>query len=80
MFDLDRSVRLKAWEGLPPGNDEPPFEVKNILNPVSFEAVEGNDIKAWICCPSTTILRGEIMIPNSRYDCRMKLRAGRFLK
>ena len=72
---LDRNVRLKVWEGLPPGNDEkPPVEVKNILTPVFFQSEDG--IKAWICYPSTSFLKGEIMTPNSQYDCRIKLRAG----
>jgi hypothetical protein len=73
-FFLDRNVRLKAWDGLPLGSDEPPVEVKNILSPVFLDAEEG--IKAWICSPSVSVVRGEIMIPNSLYDCRMKLRAG----
>ena len=74
---LGRSVRVKVWEGLPPGRDEPPVEVKNILRQVSLQAEEG--IKAWICYPSTSCLRGEIMTPNSSYDCRIKLRAGMFI-
>jgi hypothetical protein len=74
---LDRSIRLKVWEGLPPGRDEPPVEVKNILRQVFLQAEEG--IKAWICYPSTSCLRGEIMTPNSSYDCRIKLRAGMFI-
>ncbi|CAB4030645.1 Hypothetical predicted protein, partial [Paramuricea clavata] len=70
-----RIVRLKAWEGLPPDSDEkPPDGVKYILTPVALQAEES--IKAWICCPSKTVLRGEIMTPNSEYDCRLKLRAG----
>ena len=67
-------MRLKVWEGLPPGRNEPPVEVKNILSPVFLDAEES--IKAWICYPSVSVVRGEIMIPNSLYDCRMKLRAG----
>ena len=75
---LDRSVRLKAWEGLPPDSDEkPPIEVKNILTPVALQAEEG--IKAWICNPSVTVLREEIMTPNSEYDCRLNLRTGMIL-
>ena len=56
---------------------EPPVEVKNILNKVILK--DDKSIKAWICHPSTSVLRGEIMIPTSRYDCRMKLRAGMHL-
>ena len=67
-------MRFKAWKGLPPHSDGPPVEVKYILEKVSVRADE--DIDAWICYPSTTVLRGEILTPNSLYDCRIKLRAG----
>ena len=70
-------MRLKVWEGLPPGRNEPPVEVKNILIPVFIQNDES--IKAWICYPSISCVRGEIMTPKSRYDCRMKLRAGKFI-
>ncbi|XP_028399889.1 uncharacterized protein LOC114523221 [Dendronephthya gigantea] len=71
----ERTVRLKVWQNLPSDiADGPPVEVKNILKKVILEA--DKSIEAWICHPSTTVLRGEIMIPTSRYDCRMKLRAG----
>ena len=81
LFFLDRNVRLKAWKGLrlpPDCEDEPPVEVKNILKQVFLH--EENGIKAWICYPSSSILRGEIITPNSTYDCRMKLRAGMLVK
>ncbi|XP_028398389.1 uncharacterized protein LOC114521994 [Dendronephthya gigantea] len=70
-----RNVRFKVWEGLPSDTeDEPPMEVKNILTQV---VLRGNEsIKAWLCYPSTSVLRGEIMIPASPYDCRIKLRGG----
>ena len=71
---LDRNIRLKVWEGLPAETDEPPLEVKNILKQVFLCSDES--IKAWICCPSTSCVRGEIMTPDSEYDCRIKLRAG----
>jgi hypothetical protein len=77
IYLIDRNVRLKVWEGLPPGRNEPPVEVKNILIPVFIQNDES--IKAWICYPSTSCLRGEIMTPKSQYDCRMKLRAGKFI-
>jgi hypothetical protein len=77
IYLIDRNVRLKVWEGLPPGRNEPPVEVKNILIPVFIQNDES--IKAWICEPSTSCLRGEIMTPKSQYDCRMKLRAGKFI-
>ena len=68
-------MRLKLWEGLPSdGDDEPPVEVKYILRPVFVQ--DEDSIKAWICYPSTSVLRGEIITPDSKYDCRMKLRAG----
>jgi hypothetical protein len=79
---LGRNVRLKAWKGLRPGplgiDDKPPHEVKNILTPVILQA--DKDIKAWLCYPSVYVLRGEIMTPNSLYDCRMKLRTGMLLR
>ena len=72
--EAGRSVRLKVWEGLPPGSDEPPIEVKNILRRVFLHGMQ--DINAWLCYPSVSVLRGEIIAPNLQYDCRMKLRAG----
>ncbi|XP_046846607.1 uncharacterized protein LOC124440295 isoform X2 [Xenia sp. Carnegie-2017] len=69
-----RYVRFKAWKGRDPENEEPPSEVKNILRPVVLWRYE--DIKAWLCKPSVSVIRGEIMTPDSSYDCRIKLRAG----
>ena len=69
----DRYVRLKLWEGLP--DMEPPSEVKNLLKQVFLEH-HGEDLVAWLCYPSTTMVRGEIMTPCSKYDCRLKLRTG----
>jgi hypothetical protein len=71
---LDKTIRLKAWEELPPCSKQPPAEVKNILGPVTLKANE--DLKAWICYPSTSVFRANIMSPRSPYDFRMKLRAG----
>ncbi|XP_046846610.1 uncharacterized protein LOC124440295 isoform X5 [Xenia sp. Carnegie-2017] len=72
--DQARYVRFKAWKGRDPENEEPPSEVKNILRPVVLWRYE--DIKAWLCKPSVSVIRGEIMTPDSSYDCRIKLRAG----
>ena len=72
-------MRLKAWEGLPRPSDshhEPPDEVKNILSPVLLQG--DGSIKAWICYPSTSVVKDEILTPDSKYDCRMKLRVGMF--
>ena len=70
-------MRLKAWEGLSSdSHHEPPDEVKNILKQVFLQ---GDDsIKAWICYPSTSVVKDEILTPDSKYDCRMKLRVGMF--
>ena len=67
-------MRLKVWEGLPSDCDKPPVEVKYILKQVFIQ--DEDSIRAWICYPSTSVLRGEIMTPNSKYDCRIKFRAG----
>ncbi|XP_046847084.1 uncharacterized protein LOC124440703 isoform X1 [Xenia sp. Carnegie-2017] len=73
-----RTVRLKAWKCDPLEMEEPPFEVKNILREVDLKHCR--NIKAWLCRPSVTVAKGEIMSPKSSYDCRIKLRAGpRFL-
>ena len=65
------------WEGLPAETDEPPLEVKYVLKQVFL--CGDKSIKAWICHPSTSCVRGEIMTPDSQYDCRIKLRAGKFI-
>ena len=68
-------MRLKVWDGLPSDCDnKPPVEVKNILRPVFIQ--DEDSIRAWICYPSTSVLKGEIITPDSAYDCRMKFRAG----
>ena len=66
---------MKVWEGLPAGTDEPPVEVKNILRQVFLH--DEKSIMAWLCHPSSSCVRGEIMTPESQYDCRIKLRTGK---
>ena len=63
---LDRNIRMKVWEGLPAGTNEPPVEVKNILKQVFLPDEES--IMAWLCHPSTSCVRGEIMTPESQYE------------
>ena len=69
-----KNVRLKVWESLP--DDEPPREVKNLLKKVFLEG-KGEKVVAWLCYPSSTIVRGDIIKPCSKYDCRLKLRGGK---
>ena len=38
---------------------------------------EHEDVVAWLCYPSTTLVKGEIMMPHLKYDCRLKFRAGK---
>ena len=76
-YHLGRQVRLKSWEKLPPDSEQPPAEVKYLLRPVFIKT--NGDLKAWLCYPSTTVFRANAMSPKSRYDCRMKLRAGMLL-
>ena len=35
------------------------------------------NVVAWLCCPSTTLVKGEIIMPHLKYDCRLKFRAGK---
>ena len=37
----------------------------------------GGNVVAWLCYPSTTIVKGEILMPHLKYDCRLKFRAGK---
>ena len=69
-----RFVRLKVWESLP--DNEPPREVKNLLKKVFLEG-KGENVVAWLCYPSSTIVRGNIITPCSKYDYRLKLRGGK---
>ena len=72
---LGRKIRFKSWQREQLESDEPSEEVKNLLTPVYVKGQE-NVLLSWLCHPSNTIVRGDLFVPSSKYDIRLKLRTG----
>lgn len=77
---LGQNVRFKSWEKCHVSendgpSEEPSEEVKNLLIPVNVEGQE-NVLLSWLCYPSVTLIKGDLFVPSSKYDIRLKLRTG----
>ena len=72
---LGRTIRFKSWQRESLGSDEPPEQVKNLLTPVHVKDQE-NTLLSWLCHASDTIVKGDLFVPSSKYDIRLKLRTG----
>ena len=70
---IGRNIRFKSWENL--STDEPPPEVKNLLTRFEVKGQE-NALLSWLCYPSYALVKCDLLVPSSEYDCRLKLRAG----
>ena len=49
--------------------------MKNLLNEVKVQDQESN-LVSWLCYPSYTLVKCDLLVPSFEYDCRVKIRTG----